>query len=98
MPPSHLKSAPVAFMAWEDPAAYVEATLTRAQAITQARDTHPSLADDWLRRELRAVRVYMRPATPDEALDLSDGDHEEGYIECGRGETDSFPMWKVEPR
>ena len=98
------REVPVVFEAFEEYAAYVDASLTRAQAITLGRDACWVLRDEFLRRELRAVRVYLRPVDGDEADEFFAGEFESGWIEVpDRPLTEAqrrslVPMWKVEPR
>jgi hypothetical protein len=95
---------PTAFEAWDDHAAYVTATLTRAQAITEAREVCWALRDDYTRRELRAVRVFMRPVSGAEANEALSGEFERGWIEVNHRPLNAaqrahlIAMWKVEPR
>lgn len=91
------QSTPTAFEAFEETAAYCEASLTRSQAITEAREADWRLTDDYLRRELRARRVYMRRIEGEEAESFFEGDHDSGWLECDKAVAGAIPMWKVEP-
>jgi hypothetical protein len=99
------KSAvPDAFEAWDETAAYVDATFTRAQAITRARDASWRLADGYGHRDLRARRVWMRAIDGQEAEEFFDGDFDTGWVEVSHRPLNAAqranltPMWKVEPR
>lgn len=95
---------PTAFEAWEEIAAYVDGGLTRARAITEARDCNWRLTDDCRRSELRAVRVLMRPVDGAEADEFFCGEFESGWVEVAQRPLNAvqraglIPMWKVEPR
>jgi hypothetical protein len=90
--------APTAFEAFEDHAAYVTVALTRAKAITEARDVCWVLRDDYTRDQLHAVRVFMRRVEGREADEFFSGEYESGWIECDRDDSSAEPWWKVEPR
>lgn len=95
---------PIAFEAWEECAAYVNASRSRSQAITEARDCHWPLKDEFLRRELRVRRVWMRAIEGQEAEEFFDGDMDSGWVEVAHRPLNAAqranltPMWKVEPR
>jgi hypothetical protein len=87
-----------AFQAFDELAAYAPASLTRAQAITEARDADWRLVDDYRRVDLRAVRVHMRPIGGEEATEFFDGEYDSGLLECHKDDPGAEPWWKVEPR
>lgn len=95
---------PDAFPAFDDHAAYAPGALTRAQAITEARYAYWILQDEYRRRDLRAVRVLMRPVTGAEADEAFSGEYEDGWIEVttrplNRAQRAGLtPMWRVEPK
>lgn len=95
---------PRTFAAFDDCAAYAPGNLTRAQAITEGREAHWTLADDYLRRELRAVKVYMRTVDGQEAEEAFSGEYESGWIEVTHRPLNAaqranlIPMWRVEPK
>jgi hypothetical protein len=98
------RPAPPAFEAYDDCAAYVDGRLSRAQAITEARDVHWPLRDDYLRRELRAIRVYMAPVAGEEAEEFFGGEFDTGWIEVpdrlivnDAQRSKLIRMWRVEP-
>lgn len=98
-----MTSAPTCFEAWEEIAAYVTADLSRARAITEARDLSWQLAEH-RREDLRCVRVWMRPIDGEEALEFFDGEIDSGYAEVttrplnAAQRANLVPMWRVEPR
>lgn len=105
-PPSLIRPSerPLAFEAFDEHAAYVEATVSRERAITEARDVHWMLRDDYRRRELRVRKVWMRRVSGQEAEEFFEGEYETGWIEVTYRPLNAAqrahlePMWKVEPR
>ena len=91
------------YPAWEETATYVDASLSRSQAITEARDYGYPL-DEYLRNELRAVKVWMRRVEGEEAAEFFEGESDAGWLEeAYRPLNDAqkanlTPMWKVEPK
>lgn len=98
------QTIPTAFPAYEDVAAYCDGSLTRSQAITEGREAHWDLQDQYARRELRAVRVWMQTVEGDEADEFFGGEFDRGWIEVNRRPLNAaqranlIAMWKVEPR
>lgn len=103
-PRTSQSSTPDVFPAFEDTAAYVTATLSRAKAITLARDECWALRDDFSRDELHAVRVYMLTVEGESAAEFFNGEFDRGWIEVtqrplnAKQRANLIPMWKVEPR
>jgi hypothetical protein len=101
---SRVRQPPIAFEAFEETAAYITADLSRAQAITEARNVCHALAEDFRRRDLRAIRVYLRPVEGQEADEFFCGEFDSGWIEVSHRPLNAaqiaglIPMWKVEPK